>query len=140
MLISVDSEPPFGAIDDVAITCRLRLYPQKDNWIKHVHTSYNQVKRELAHQDWSFIDDKNMEKAWLEMKRVLIKATEKHAVISWKRRPKTLKFIACDVKQAVHNKKYWSKYKSNPSYENYEKFKQTWNKVRYLTRKLITEN
>ena len=93
MLISVDLEPPFGASDHVAIICRLRLYPQKNNWIKHMYTNYNQVRHELANQDWSFIDDKNMEEAWLEMKRVLIKATEKHTVISWKRRPKTLPFI-----------------------------------------------
>ena len=105
-----------------------------------MYTNYNQVRHELANQDWSFIDDKNMEEAWLEMKRVLIKATEKHTVISWKRRPKTLPFITRDVKQAVRKKKkYWSKYKSSPSHENYEKFKQTRNKVRYLSRKLTTE-
>ena len=51
MLISVDSEPPFRASDHVAITCRLRLYPQKDIWIKHVYTNYSQVRQELAHQD-----------------------------------------------------------------------------------------
>ena len=67
MHISVDLEPPFGASDHVAITCRLMLYPKKDNCINHVYTDYNQVKQELAHQDWSFIDVKNMEETCLEM-------------------------------------------------------------------------
>ena len=49
-LISVDSEPPFGASDHVAIICRLRLYPQKNNWTKHMYTNYNQVRHELANQ------------------------------------------------------------------------------------------
>ncbi|KAK2704991.1 hypothetical protein QYM36_017141 [Artemia franciscana] len=68
MLISVNSEPQLGVSNHHAITCRLRLYPQKDNWINHMYTNYNQVRQELAHQDWSFIDVNNMEEAQLEMK------------------------------------------------------------------------
>ncbi|KAK2718020.1 hypothetical protein QYM36_006714 [Artemia franciscana] len=139
MLISVNSEPLFRTSDHVAITCRLKLYQQKNNWINHVYTNYSQIRQELACQDCSFIDVKSMEEAWLEMKMVLNKATEKHTVISWKRRPKTLTFITHDVEQAVHKKKYWSIYKSNPPHENYEKFIQTQNKVRYLMRKLMTK-
>ena len=102
--------------------------------------NYNQVRQELAHQDWSFIDVKSMEEAWLKMKRVLIKATEKHTVISWKRRPKTLPFITRDVKQAVRKKRsIGANTKVTPFMRTMRNLNKSKIKVRHHTRKLMTE-
>ena len=46
-IVSIKPETSFGVSDPIEIACQLRLFSKKNQYVRHVYTDYNQVRREL---------------------------------------------------------------------------------------------
>ena len=138
-LIDIESQPPFGNSDHIAIKCRFRLYPQTSNLTRHVYTNYNQIRRELCQCDWSFVETMEVEDTWEKMKNMLLDTVSRNTTTTWRRKPKTLPFMTREMKSARNKKKKLSKLiNQDPHRTDYlVKFKAARNKVRALSRELI---
>ena len=132
MIVSIKPGLPFGASDYITIACRLRLFPKKNQYVRHVYMNYNQFRRELSREDWSFIKNADTPESWDKVKDILVSSYDKHTTI----KPRTFPFLTCDIKLKIRKKK---KKQWKPTQVNYDRFKQLCNKARLLSQKLTRD-